>query len=177
MIFFDLDGTLLDYESARSAGLANMYRACRTRLDLDEDAFLRTWASLGEAYLAPYLLGQATFLGQQVARTHELFRLAGKPIDRSGAREVYAAFLEQFEANWRPYDDVPACLDALAGHPLGILTNGDPDQQDRKLSAMGIADRFEVVVTPVDAGAGKPDLASSAPPASKPALRSTPART
>jgi len=157
VIFFDLDGTLLDYDAAHAAGLAALYRACRSRLGLDEASFYRAWFGLGGRHLKRYLPGRGGFTRQQVARTQQLFGLAGRPIPLSDAREVYASYLAAFEARWEAFDDVGACLDSLTDRRLGVLTNGDPDQQTRKLAVMGLEQRFELLVTPLDAGAGKPD--------------------
>ncbi|MEJ2289387.1 MAG: HAD-IA family hydrolase [Deinococcales bacterium] len=77
----------------------------------------------------------------------------GESIEAAAARGLYP---HGFETSWKAYDDVLPCLDRLAGCRLGILTNGDPDQQRRKLEALSIHDRFELVITPRDAGVGKP---------------------
>jgi len=50
-------------------------------------------------------------------------------------------------------------LDALRGIPLGVITNGNTDQQMRKLHRMGILGRFSVVVVSESAGHAKPACA------------------
>ncbi len=46
---------------------------------------------------------------------------------------------------------------SLTHRPLGVITNGDEDQQKEKLSAVGIAGAFEVVVCSRAVGMAKLD--------------------
>ena len=43
---------------------------------------------------------------------------------------------------------------------IGILTNGHPDIQARKIAALGLSDNVDVVVYGLETGAGKPELAA-----------------
>ncbi|GAX88594.1 hypothetical protein EFBL_0206 [Effusibacillus lacus] len=45
----------------------------------------------------------------------------------------------------------------MNGHRLGVITNGDLNQQKLKLERMGVLDYFEVVVASGDVGFSKPD--------------------
>lgn len=87
----------------------------------------------------------------------DVFHTLGESISDRKANEVFQRYLAFFEDNWRPFDDVLPCLDSLKGSRLGIISNGDEDQQRRKLDKMGIADDFEIVVTSGKAGKAKPD--------------------
>ena len=49
------------------------------------------------------------------------------------------------------------CLDALNGMRLGMISNGNADQQRRKLKATEIDQRFEIVVISSEVGIAKPD--------------------
>jgi putative hydrolase of the HAD superfamily len=42
-------------------------------------------------------------------------------------------------------------------HILGVITNGNREQQHKKLKAVGIADRLSLVLTSEEAGVAKPD--------------------
>ena len=57
------------------------------------------------------------------------------------------------------YDDVISCLTTLKkqGHSLGIITNGDYDQQIEKLNYIGNRQYFDCVVTSSKAGIAKPN--------------------
>ena len=75
----------------------------------------------------------------------------------------FAAYLEHYRAGWSAFDDVLPALGALAaarpGLPLGIVTNGEGEPQRAKLAAIGLADRFSVVVASAEVGIAKPDAA------------------
>ena len=61
------------------------------------------------------------------------------------------------------------------GWRLGVLTNGDPEVQARKVDALGLAEHVDAVVFATEHGHGKPDSASFLEAARR--LRVAPART
>lgn len=67
-------------------------------------------------------------------------------ISDQGADEMFALFVPFYEANWRLFPDVLPCLELLRGQKIGILTNGDPEQQRCKLERFGLFHRFDVVI-------------------------------
>ena len=61
-------------------------------------------------------------------------------------------------ARIKPFPETQTVVRALAGRfKLGILTNGMPPHQQRKLAASGVAGAFDAVVTSGGMGVGKPD--------------------
>lgn len=61
------------------------------------------------------------------------------------------------EQRWSLFDDVVECLDGLGMHQLGVVSNGNSQQQRAKLARMGILERFSHVVVSEDVGVAKPD--------------------
>jgi putative hydrolase of the HAD superfamily len=95
-------------------------------------------------------------------RVRETFRAADGTARFDDFDAFFArAFAHYAEAGaWRLAAGARACLDTLAarGLRLGVLSNFD--QRLRcVLSGLGLAERFEVVTLPADAGAAKPSLA------------------
>jgi putative hydrolase of the HAD superfamily len=45
----------------------------------------------------------------------------------------------------------------LSGHALGVITNGNTEQQRKKLKTLGLTERLSMVVTSEEAGVAKPD--------------------
>ena len=93
----------------------------------------------------------------------ETWRLA---LADHGVREVPLAaelgerFGVERRAMHETFADAAPALDALAGrYPLALVTNGASCLQREKLTASGLADRFDVVVAGGDVGAAKPDRA------------------
>jgi putative hydrolase of the HAD superfamily len=153
MIFFDLDGTLLDDDAEVQAAIAGFYERFREELPADRTAFFAQWKELSERWFNRYLAREIGFQEQRRGRMRELF----PGIDYAEADDRYEVFLAGYEQNWRLFPDVQPALAALPGKPLGIITNGDPRQQRLKLERMGIADRFSIVVISGEVGVAKPE--------------------
>lgn len=157
-VFFDLDGTLMDHERASEAALLRL-------LDLrGVDASRRAgaldlWRRLEDEHMGRYLAGSTSFAGQRRARIAGLFEYLGTDLGSRDADGAFSSYLGFYESAWEAFPDVVPALDALGGLRKGVLTNGDPDQQRRKLRALGLAGRFEAVVVSGEVGASKPDPA------------------
>lgn len=63
-----------------------------------------------------------------------------------------------YEESWKAYDDVIPCLESLKGKKLGIISNGDHEQQLMKLDKIGVRSYFEDVVTAGNIGVAKPNV-------------------
>lgn len=158
MLFFDLDGTLLDFKSAEYAGVLAFHTEFRSSYSLGDNPgeFHESWCRIGNKHFSRYLQGELSFGQQQAARVRET--LQAELSDRE-ALDHYECYLRHFEAGWKPFGDVIPCLTRLKGHRLGVITNGDPVQQRLKLERIGAADFFEIVVASGEAGVSKPDPA------------------
>lgn len=64
----------------------------------------------------------------------------------AGHRVARAYADERDHGNVEPLEGVDRALSALADLPLGVVTNGAPEMQSRKLAALGLEDVFDVVV-------------------------------
>lgn len=78
--------------------------------------------------------------------------------DNRIAARLADQFPDEMWARIRPFRETEAIVRDLAGRfKLGMLTNGMPPHQHRKLAASGVADAFDTVVTSGGLGVGKPD--------------------
>lgn len=160
---FDLDDTLFEHRGAVADGIL----ATRGRLGgliaaADADAEVARWAQLEEHHYHRYLAGELDFEGQRRARARGFLEPFGITLDDLEASAWFDAYFADYIAQWRLHDDALPLLDRLATIPgvrLGMITNGDPVFQGRKLAAVGLADRFEVVVASGAEGVVKPDPA------------------
>lgn len=141
-IFFDLDGTLLHMNRGYGDVLGDAFRAVEGEvregwLETYDEAF---WDAFTDCDPEPYRRAFASVDG--VADPDAL-------VEELRSQEVTAC---------EPPPDAAADLARLAGDfELGVLTNGVPAWQRRKLEATGLDEYFGVVVTSYDAGAHKPD--------------------
>jgi putative hydrolase of the HAD superfamily len=159
MIFFDLDETLFDFKSAEYTAVNVLYSQLINSSTSSRDDFYNSWCAIGMKHFGRFLRGELTFEQQKIERITELLESVGIPMDEDKARSYFQIYLDHFEENWRVFDDVIHCLESLKGRRLGLITNGDSDQQRQKMKKVGIFDYFEIVVTAGDIGSAKPDLA------------------
>ena len=158
-VFFDLDGTLLDDDTAMRAGALAILTQHRAAFDLPDDAFARQWKGLAVKHWRRYERGEVTFMEQRRARLIELFGTAGRVLSAADADDLFRVYVRHYERNWTVFPDVLPCLDALDGRPLGVISNGDPVQQGEKLERTGLLHRFAAITIAGEVGVAKPDPA------------------
>jgi putative hydrolase of the HAD superfamily len=162
-VLFDLDGTLMDHETARTAGLHMHLGSWLPGLEADELARLEMeWQRLEALHYDEYTRGECTFVEQRRRRVQGMHAaLEREPVDELAADAWFGSYLRHYRATWRAFDDVLPALTALATtHPsvaLGVVTNGEGDPQQAKLAAIGVGERFQVVVASGEEGVAKPD--------------------
>lgn len=63
----------------------------------------------------------------------------------------------EYEGKLEPYPDAIPTLRILKerGYKLGVITDGDPDRQKRKIKMLGLSDFFDVVVYAKESGSKK----------------------
>lgn len=103
-----------------------------------------------------FLQGELSFKQQQIERVKEV--VGELQVQDNEATEHFQFYLKNFENNWRLFEDVIPCLQKLKSNRLGIITNGDLNQQNQKLERMGISDHFEVLIASRDVGFSKPNI-------------------
>lgn len=151
-LFFDLDGTLLDHTASEREAANTLYEALRphgrTRAE-----FRRHWHAAQERHFGRYLTGAITYADQRRERMREV---VGPSLSDAQVDELFGMYLQAYESRWRLYPDVSDCLDRLDGLTLGVISNGNPDQQWRKLERLGLAGRFRHVLISEAVGHAKP---------------------
>ncbi|SES72054.1 putative hydrolase of the HAD superfamily [Nonomuraea wenchangensis] len=162
MIFFDLDGTLVDHRSAVMETIAAIVRAAPDAT-APPDELVALWWSLEARHMREYLAGQCSFAEHHRRRLRSFLPMLGEPVPDDPAlldAWIEERYLSAFEESWQTYPDVRPCLEALKELPRGprlaVLTNGDPGQQRAKLARFGLLGYFEAVLTPTELGAAKP---------------------
>lgn len=157
VIFFDLDGTLLDHKNSEHLSVIKFYNYNKECFTFKENEFYELWCETSDKYFNRYLNGELTFVQQRVERIKELFQLSGINLSDAQAKRKFNEYLLDYENSWKPFKDVIPCLESLHNYRLGIISNGDLEQQLLKLEKMGIKDYFEIVITAGDVGIAKPN--------------------
>lgn len=153
-VLFDLDDTLLDGAAAAESGLRGLLARCPA---VSWEAAAAAWDEAFTEHFPPYLAGEVTMAQSRAARIRAWADRLGVPVEAGSEPAWFEWYLAGYEAGWAGFGDVGGCLDALAGLRLGVITNGDGEQQRAKLAALGLAGRFETVIASGDAGVAKPD--------------------
>ena len=82
----------------------------------------------------------------------------GRWLSDAEADAWFGRHVTHYEAAWALFPDTVPALDRLAGgYRHAVLSNSSIHNQDRKLRALGVRDRFEAVVCAVELGVSKPE--------------------
>lgn len=156
-LLVDLDGTLLDDESATKAAMRAFYQAHRSCLPGEEiSIFAQRWGQASRRHWQRFVDGELTFVGQQRERVREVLALSMPDV---AADQAFAPYMNAYESAWRCFDDVAPFLEATRQWPKLAVTNGARHQQRAKMVATGLITQIPDLVTPEEAKAWKPDPA------------------
>jgi putative hydrolase of the HAD superfamily len=157
MIFFDIDQTLLDHQQAQDMAAELFLQQFPSSYSKSPEEFSQYWQTVAEKHLAPFMRGEITFVEQRRRRMRELFQETESYLVNDEADRRFAIYLQYYEENWTLFDDVLPCLNSLLNNKLGIISNGNTQQQIKKLSHTGIIDRFDTIVISEEVGIAKPN--------------------
>ena len=156
-IVFDIDGTLLNHEQALERALTKLYSLMKKTIPHSRfDEFISTWKTKTNQYISEYLDGCLSFKQQRILRVQSVFNEWGYPLTPDKAMEVFKIYLYEYENNWTLYEDVVPSLIMLKNFPLGVISDGDGEQQRRKLAFTGIHSYFKSIVISGEVGLQKP---------------------
>jgi putative hydrolase of the HAD superfamily len=157
-IGFDLDGTLFDHRGSAATGVDEFFLQFGIA---SSDAGRRLWFAAEEAEFERWRAGEVSFQEQRRNRLRRALPGLGlsapeHPAELDGMFEDY---LRAYRAAWTAFPDSASVLAALRqrGFRLGVLTNGNHEQQLEKLTAVGLLDLVDVVCTSELIGFQKPD--------------------
>jgi putative hydrolase of the HAD superfamily len=154
MIFFDIDGTLIDHNSASAAASLILYDRYPGQIPFTREEFPVVWERILDKHFSRYCRGEISLWEQRRARIREVFAAPDMPEEETDAR--YGFLIHEYQLLTQPYEDAAPCLERLAGQSLGIISNGARDQQIAKLERAGLLKYFSVMVYSEDVGRGKP---------------------
>ncbi|RLC47895.1 MAG: hypothetical protein DRH70_02295 [Candidatus Coatesbacteria bacterium] len=160
VIFFDLDGTLTDYEASVDYAAAKLWEGIKDICPLDLESFLRAqWDFLAELEEKD-ARGEIprTLLKDRRARTEKFLRSLGPGlVERfKDVGEVYTRYRRE---GLRLYPGTAEVLAELGKrYALGIITEGDGQMQRTQLREAGLVG-FDYVVISDEVGLHKPDAA------------------
>jgi putative hydrolase of the HAD superfamily len=158
-VLWDIDDTIFDYASADRIGMRNHlgHEGLPDACDSVEQA-LGLWEELTERHWARFAAGACDFEGQRRDRVRDFL---GLPLTDEEADTWFGRHVVHYEAAWALFPDTLPALDLLAAeYRHAVLSNSAFAQQDRKLRALGVRDRFEVLLCAAELGVSKPEAAA-----------------
>ncbi|GAU65631.1 putative hydrolase [Streptomyces sp. NBRC 110611] len=154
-VLWDIDDTLFDYTGSDRAGVLRHLDAEGLMAEYGgEAAALARWQEAMEREFARFLAGE---LGFHEHRRERARTFLGAALSDDEADAWFGRYVAHYEAAWALFPDSAPALQALA--PLvrqAVLSNSGTANQERKLAALGIRDRFEAVLCADELGHAKP---------------------
>lgn len=150
----DLDDTLVDDHGSTAVAFEAFVESHRALLsDRDVPGLLLEWRKVFMKHWIRHERGEVSFQEQRRARVREFL---GKDLTDSEADQALLPYVKAYEASWQLLPGVREFLERSAHIPKVILTNGDRQQQLRKVIATGLLSHVMSVITPEDSGYWKP---------------------
>jgi len=154
-ILLDLDDTLVDDLGSTAVAFDAFVKIHRASLDdRDVGALLLEWRTVFTKHWTRHERGEVYCLDQRRARVREFL---GKHFTDAEADQALLPYLQAYEASWQLLPGVAEFLARSVDIPKVILTNGERQQQLRKVAATGLSSHVLAVITPEDSGYWKPN--------------------
>lgn len=162
IVFFDLDNTLLDHNSAERDALydtVQYYPQIFSHVEFDEVA--REYQLINDRLWAMLAHDEITIDELKIARFSETIDWANKHISSVESREVACGmstfYLQAYSRHWRLFPEAEELVSFVKQHvPVGLITNGFSEQQRGKLAFLRWENMFDAVVVSGEVGASKP---------------------
>lgn len=160
-VFFDLDGTLCDSDTAWSIAQSEMFKLLREQYpDVSEAALTVAWKTVHQELFKQLDAGKISMADVRDARFQCLFRELDLPIDK-GMEGLSGFFCSRYLTSLRLYDDVTV-LEKLHAYHVGIITNGAHDEhtdsQLSKVRHLGLSERIRSLTISGEIGVRKPKV-------------------
>ena len=159
-VFFDLDGTLCDSDTAWSIAQREIFQLLHEHYpDVSEETLTEAWRTVHQELFKQLNAGKCAMADVRDSRFQCLFRELGLPVDKV-MEELSDFFCLRYLTSLRLYDDV-AILEKLHTYHVGIITNGAHDEhtdsQLSKVRHLGLSGRIQSLTISGEVGVRKPN--------------------
>jgi len=158
-LLLDVDDTIVDTRGAMVAAGTQAAAALWPHRPGDHRAMAQRYYDDPERWFPRFAAGEVPFEHMRAGRLDEVATAFGVHVPDDGHHAYEDAYAPAFRAAQRLFPDVPELLSTAErqGMPVALLTNSAHAPTAVKLEALGLVDRFDVVVTTDTLGFGKPD--------------------
>ena len=160
-VFFDLDGTLCDSDTAWSIAQREMFQLFRKQYpNVSEEALAEAWRNVHQELFNQLDSGEISMADVRDSRFQGLFRKLNLPIDKI-MEGLSGFFCSRYLTSLRLYEDVTV-LEKLQAYHIGIITNGAHDEhtdsQLSKVRHLGLDERIQSLTISGEIGVRKPKI-------------------
>ena len=160
-VFFDLDGTLCDSDTAWSIAQREAFQLLRAHYpNVSQDAITNAWTTVHQRLFQQLDAGKLSMAEVRDSRFECLFTELNLPTDKA-IEELSDFFCSRYLTSLRLYEDVTV-LDELHTYHVGIITNGAHDEhtdsQLSKVQYLRLSERIQSLTISGEIGVRKPNL-------------------
>ncbi len=160
-VFFDLDGTLCDSDTAWSVAQKEAFQLLREHYpNVSQDAITNAWTTVHQRLFQQLDAGKLSMAEVRDSRFECLFTELNLPTDKV-MEELSDFFCSRYLTSLRLYEDVTV-LEELHTYHIGIITNGAHDEhtdsQLSKVRHLGLSERIQSLTISGEIGVRKPNL-------------------
>lgn len=119
VVFFDLDRTLMDFESAENLGIKAVFEKYKNEIYMDFNEFCVQWKKWAQHFFDKYSAGELTFDEQRKGRIAKVFELNRNPIKSQEELDSrFSLYWSTYEKEYNLFSDALPALKKLRNYPL-----------------------------------------------------------
>ncbi|MDZ7657823.1 HAD-IA family hydrolase [Fodinibius sp.] len=154
-IYFDLDDTLLDHQSAEAAGLKDVHTHFDLFDDVSSQELIDVYHEVNRKQWSLY--SQAKVSRKELQRNRFELTLKEFGLNESRYEEVGTFYMQAYRNHWKWMDGAKeAYYNIIEKYPAGILTNGFAETQRKKFEAFDLYNSAHTTVISEEVGVLKP---------------------
>lgn len=153
-VFFDIDDTLIDHTGAELKALLAIKE--KYFPNISGEKFQTIWVEKSKINWQLFVDKKLSFSEQRNQRIIDVWQSCNEKVDPQKAAIIFAEYLAFYEEYWMVFPDVLSTLEELKSKSivLGIITNGNVEQQIKKLTQTNILNFFDTKLTIISEGVG-----------------------
>ena len=155
-VLLDVDDTLLDHNTAIRNAASSLFDKVITDKEHERQIFIERWISLNREWYQKFYAKQVTFQESGRGKLREAFSIYDYQFSDEEADSLLSDYWEEYVEMCQLFNDVNDCFKQLQQYKIGIVTDGQENQQVAKIKHCNIYDAMDVVVTAETAGFAKP---------------------
>ena len=160
-VFFDLDGTLCDSDTAWHSAVSETFQRLRKHYpNVSERGLTNAWTKVLRKLFQQLNAGKCSMAEVRDSRFPSLFKELGLP-EGSITEELNDFLSSHYLTGLRLYDDVTV-IEELHAYHVGIITNGahddHTDSQLSKVRHLGLSERIQSLTISGEVGIRKPKV-------------------